>query len=445
MLKLFLVENILALAGRDKTVNNILDLQLNQCIIMFHGINTSSLEQKPRLVLFILANLIISLSLYAQYDGSLPITIRQAVDTAIANNLIIQNARLQVEYAKVQQKGVLNLDPVEVNYRWGQINSSESDYYLEINQNFGSILTHAQMLRKVRLNYEQELTAFEITMKQLTAEVKSAYLFWQYQYAITQLWKDEASMFERLAEISELRYNTGDIMLLQKATAASKVAEIKSRYFNSLDDLTIASLKLQQLLSTNSKLRPISDSYEMYEITKTADTGSYRGELFVSYFDVNYNLARTNELIAKSQYFPNINAGFFTQEISNEHGLYGWQIGITVPLWINSRQSEISQSKIESKMAFNELEYNKNRIAFEIENLLYTLNKYFRLIRYYETEALPQAEILLNTAESQLDLEEIDFTEFLQSVSLAIQIREEYLSMINQYNQTAIQLEIYEK
>ena len=92
-----------------------------------------------------------------------------------------------------------------------------------------------------------------------------------------------------------------------------------------------------------------------------------------------------------------------------------------------------------------ELELAKQRVTFEIENLHYDLHKYFRQLRYYQLEALPQADILLRTAESQLRVEEINFTEYLQSVSIAIHIKEEYLSAVNLYNQTAIQLEIYEK
>jgi len=411
------------------------------------GINLRTPRRKKRITSAIMLALLLSVSptLFSQNAPGTEISLQQAVDTALANNLLLRNADLQIEYAKARRRGFLNLDPVEVTYQWGQINSSESEYYLEVNQNFGSILTHTQTLRKTRLNYERELTSYEISVKQLTAEVKSSYLFWQYQLAVTKLKEEESLLYEKLAEIANLRYKTGDISLLKTAMATSKVSEVYGKYLNSLDDLAIAELKLQQLLSANTKLQPIPDEIQIYEIAKLNDTLSSRGELMVSYFDANYKLARVNEAIMKSQYFPEIKAGFFSQEINPDKGLYGWQIGIMIPLWVNSQQAEIKQSKIESLTALNELEYNKNLIAFEIENLLYDLNKYFRQIRHYQMEALPQASILLSTAEYQLQAEEIDFTEFLQSVSLAMQIRNDYLSVVNLYNQTAIQLEIYEK
>ena len=393
----------------------------------------------------IITNLLIAVPvLFSQDTIKTEITIQQAVDTAMANNLSIQNSNLQIEYAMAQRKRILNFEPVQVTYQWGQINSSEHDYYLAINQNFGSILTHAQTLRKVRLNYELELTAHEIAVRQLTAEVKSAYLFWQYQNAVTKLKAEEAGFYKKLTDIANLRYKTGDISLLQMATATSKVSEINSNYLNSLDDLALAELKFQQLLSSTQNLVPQIDDFELYEIIRQ-EKSTLNGDLVISYYSTKYDIAKTHEALTKSLYFPEISAGFFTQEIYHEKGLYGWQINVAVPLWINSQQAKISQSHIETKIALNEMELNQKQIAFEIENILYSLNKYFRQVRHYQTEALSQATILLNTAEAQLKLEEIDFTEFLLSISLAMQINEEYLSAVNNYNQTAVQLEMYEK
>ena len=224
----------------------------------------------------------------------------------------------------------------------------------------------------------------------------------------------------------------------------TKVSEVNGQYLNSLDDLSISELKFQQLLSTKTQLLPIPGEIQIYEIARS-NNNSAQGDIMVSYYNANYKLARMNEAIAKSQYFPEVTAGFFSQDINPNNGLYGWQVTVGIPLWITSQQAEIKQYKIKSEIALNELKYNKSLITYEIENLKYTLNKYFRQILHYEQEALPQAEILIQTAEYQLQAEEIDFTEFLQSVSLAMQIRSDYLSVINLYNQTSIQLEIYEK
>ena len=410
------------------------------------GINLRSTRRKKRIspaIISIALLLLISSALYSQ--DTVRVTMQQAVDTALANNYLIRNANLQIENARAQRQGFLNLDPVEVSYQYGQINSPETDYYLEVNQSFGSILTHAQVLRKTGVNYEKELTAYEITVRKLTAEVKSAYLFWQYQLAVTKLKEEEASLYLRLSEIANLRYETGDISLLKKAMATSKVSEVNGQYLNSLDDLSIAELKFRQLLSTKSQLLPLSDEMQLYEIVRSNDNNTLQDNLMLSYYDANYRLARMDEAIAKSQYFPEVKAGFFYQDINPDNGLYGWQVSVGIPLWINSQQAEIKQYKIKSEIALNELEYNKSQITYEIENLKYNLNKYFRQIMHYDQEALPQAEILLQTAQYQLQAEEIDFTEFLQSISLAMQIRSDYLSVINLYNQTSIQLEIYEK
>lgn len=188
---------------------------------------------------------------------------------------------------------------------------------------------------------------------------------------------------------------------------------------------------------------PVNMEPELYQVEKLTDTSTYRGELFLTYYTDKLALARSEESYAKSKYFPEIMAGFFSQEIGNVSGLIGWQVGVAVPLWIPANQSAIKQARIDTELAESEVEFQRQKISIEVENLLFDLNKYFRQIQHFQITALPQAEILLKTAENQLDAEEIDFGTYVQSVSLAFRLQQQYYKAVNNYNQTALQLEIY--
>jgi cobalt-zinc-cadmium resistance protein CzcA len=89
------------------------------------------------------------------------------------------------------------------------------------------------------------------------------------------------------------------------------------------------------------------------------------------------------------------------------------------------------------------LEQQKFIIDKEIENLLFDLNKYFKQIEYFKKHALVQAYELIKTAGTQFEKEEIDYFEYIQGISTGLNLKKDYLETINQYNQTAIQLEIY--
>jgi cobalt-zinc-cadmium resistance protein CzcA len=400
-------------------------------------------KKRRHILSFLLMFFLVLPLIQAQDTTPTVITMQQAVDSTIAKNLRVRNASLRIDQAKAGKMGAWDLTPTSAKFEFGQINSTASDRYFEINQNFGSILEHIQRLKTAKANQQMETTAYELEIKKLTAEARSAFTFWQYMDAYSALLKEEMDMYQQLADVAEIRYKLGDIDLLSQSMAFSKVSEVTSRYLNSLDELVIAENKLKQLMMTSGNFVPGEFEPHMYMIEKSSDTASYSGNLIIRYYSDRFEMIKAQEATTKAQYFPEVWAGYFTQEIDDRYNLNGWQIGISVPLWIPKQQADIKQRKIESEIAYNELEYQKYMIETTIENLLFELNKYFRQIRHYTQTAVPQAEILLKTALLQLETEEIDYTQYLQSVSLAIQIKTEYFQAVNNYNQTAIQLEIY--
>ncbi len=383
------------------------------------------------------------LSIHSQDTIPEPLSLQQAVDSALKNNLQIDNALLRIDQAKSEKTGAWDFTPTELSYQYGQINSKDQDNYLQINQSFGSILSHIQNVKKAKINQELQTTTYYLAVKQLSAEVKSAYVSWQYNHANSLLLKNEKELYEKLADIALLRYSSGDIDLLKKSITISKVSEVTAEYLNSLDNLIIAENKLKQIMMTEGHFVPEFQDPALYIVTKKTDTSSYSANIHLEYLSKKYELVKADESLVKSQYFPEITAGFFTQEIGELKHLYGWQIGIAFPLWIPKQQADIKHSRIESEIALNNLEFETMQIQLEIENLLFQLNKNFRQIRYYQENALYEAELLINTATAQLNTEEIDYTEYIQSISLAISIKQAYYLAIHDYNQIAIQLEIY--
>jgi outer membrane protein TolC len=79
----------------------------------------------------------------------------------------------------------------------------------------------------------------------------------------------------------------------------------------------------------------------------------------------------------------------------------------------------------------------------EQENLVSALNNYFRYLQYFSQTALEQADKILSVNRIRYEKEDIDYTEFAQHAEEAYNIRLQYLETLNNYNQTAIQLEFY--
>jgi len=388
--------------------------------------------------------LIISCILVKGEDTTqIALSLQDAVNLTMKNSLFLKNAALYVKQSESQMKSSVDIGPTDFNFRNGQLYGNETSRYYEINQNFGSILKHVQCKKRARINSQLQSLSFNLKELQVRAEAKSAYIFWQHKYMISAINFDENELYQQLTSIAEVKYKTGEISLLKKAMLFTKASEVNSQYLMSTDELIIAENKLKQIMVSEGNYFPSILEPEMYTIDRSAEIASYNGSAFVNYYSTRQLLAEKEIDIKKTFYFPEIKAGAFTQNIDNTGGLYGWQIGIAVPLWFSKHNADIRQAQIASEIAMNEYEQHKQAIVFETDNLLFELNKYFRQIRHYEETALNEANILINTATTQFETDEIEYSEYLESISAAYHIKRAYYEALHNYNQTAIQLEIY--
>jgi cobalt-zinc-cadmium resistance protein CzcA len=383
------------------------------------------------------------ISANAQDTNSISLSMQDAVKKALDNNYCIKNAKLHIAQAELQRYSSVDIRPTEITFKKGELYSDETTKCLEINQNFGSLLSHIQTIKKSKVNSQLQASSYDLAVKEITADVKSAYEYWHYKYQLNSILEEEKEIYQKLADIAELKYKMGDISLLKRSILLTTLSEINSQFLMSADELIIAENKLKQIMMVDGNFYPANPGPELYIINRSKEATNYPGTAQLNYYHIKQLLAQGDVNIKKSMYFPELKIGLFKQEIGSFKNLYGYQFGIALPLWFPKQQSEIKQAKIESEIALNDYENRKKSISFETENLVFELNKYFHQVRYYEENALVEADNLLFSAKIQLNTEEIEYTEFLQSVNQAYNIRKAYYLAILNYNQTAIQLELY--
>lgn len=366
-----------------------------------------------------------------------------AVEIAIKNNPQIKNAELLIKKSELSRITAWEFQPADFAYSYGQLYSPVNDRYMHLHQHFGSLLTHIQQSKMAKKQVSLNLCDMEIQKRSLTAQVKSAFYFWWFTYEKLKLVKEEASHLYDIQRIAELRYSYGETGELEKVNAIAKSAEIVNLINIYSDELLIAENKLKQLMAVEIEIMPPSEEFSLYKIEKQYDTSYYRTALITNYYKKSYEVSKAAINTERAHFFPEFFAGYFYQDIYPEKGLSGWQAGISIPLLPFGQSAKIRQAKIDAEMALNQLEYTEFSTAKTIENLIVELNKYFRQIDYYNQIALQQAEEILRNAELHFKKENIEYFEYIRHISSAYEIKLKYLETINNYNQTAIQLEFY--
>ncbi|HLO59373.1 MAG TPA: hypothetical protein VK179_11570 [Bacteroidales bacterium] len=81
--------------------------------------------------------------------------------------------------------------------------------------------------------------------------------------------------------------------------------------------------------------------------------------------------------------------------------------------------------------------------ALTLENMSLQLDNLFIKLNYYTGFGLDYAESISRTAHARFHQEDIDLYAFLKAITESLKIKLQYLECLNNYNQSAIQLEYY--
>jgi hypothetical protein len=236
----------------------------------------------------------------------------------------------------------------------------------------------------IQLNYQR---------KELAREIKSAYFLWLYQINEFTTLKQQLIFLADLERIADIRYKNGDIDLLEKLTANTQLAELKTSLSILENGIEITKNQLKSLIFIDSDMIPSDTGLYMYKVNKEPE-----------------KLITQDSLPFKNQ----------------------------PPAILKKKHTRKNPELTEIETRYNSFVKEK-----KIENLMLQLNNYFKKIQYYKTYSLPRMNLLFETSETRFKKEEIDYFEYSKLRSEAFKIKCEYLKTLNDYNQTAIQLEYY--
>lgn len=377
------------------------------------------------------------------------LSLDQALEVGLENHPSVNNARLEVLSAQKMKGNVLQLPSTEFTYQYGQINSELKDPMWQINQSFGSLLAHGQRSNYVNQQIALNETELALAQKQLKKEVKAAYYSWVYEHELLKQRQQELNLYSDYSQKIKLRYESGESDLLEKTLSESQYSNARNALEKQKDQVQIAENSLKQLLYDPDlgQISPAVDTLQAINF-QAESLGNNTNTLLVDRSQKALNLSQSLVKLESSMFFPELSVGYFNQNISDSEvrlkNLQGWQVGVAFPIWFFPQKSKVSRAKIQEQQALNYREYMEYNVGQEIDKLLLQLSQTEKQLNYYTATALPQAEVILNTANLQLSQGEIDYFRYLQSITTAIQIKIDYLNSLNDYNQAVINLEFYQ-
>ncbi len=372
-------------------------------------------------------------------------TLRQALDQAMARNGAVRRAVMEVKNKRILRQTDLDFENMEFGFSYGRMNNGRQDDEITVSQRFLFPSTYVTQSRVGREMVEQAGFQTELTKNEVAARVKSTYYELTWCQARLTLLKYQDSIFGNFLHAAMSRFQKGETSLLERMTAESQLLAVKNQIGQATADIRIQECRLQTLLNEKNEIRIADTTMERLVFTVPVDSNTLVMNPSLLLLHSQVRLAKLEKNAEVSRLLPAITLGYFNQsnrEISSATRFTGFQGGLSFPILYSGRKGKIESASMQEKMAREELQFQSNSFNHSLHILLREYEKYSRSVGYYETQALRQAQLLLDQAGISYRAGAIDYMEYVQNLRLGIEIRENYLATLNAYNQSVIALEL---
>ena len=398
--------------------------------------------------------LLILLPAWSNAQTSNSINLQQAIDGALKNNATIKAGNYEIDYSKALRKTSTDIGKTNVSLMLGQYNSIKSDNNISVSQSipFPTLFGSQNQLNKANIKGSE--LKLQFTQNELINKVKSVYHYLEYLHAERNLLLGQDSIYSSFANASNSRFKAGENTLLEKTTAETQLMEIKNLLAQNQSNISIYQSQLAALMNSKVPVQIEQKQIVKLELSLPSDSIAYSQNPYLLYLKQQIEISNKQKKVEAAKVLPEFTLGYFNQSLigyQNINGtdqyfdaskrFTGFQVGVSIPLWIVPQTAKVKAAGINQKV----MESNYEQYQTNVQNQYFQyLQEYLQdknTLNYYEKNALPNAELIIKQADKGLRSGEIGYVEYLQSIRTALAIKSNHLSSLNQYNQSVIKLE----
>jgi cobalt-zinc-cadmium resistance protein CzcA len=376
--------------------------------------------------------------------------LQSVIQLAIKNNLGIKGENLRGTYLKNRIDTYKEIPPTEIQGEYGQINSAYNDSKFIISQSFQFPTIYK---RQKALNNEfYKENAFQVVLKEneLIKQVKEIFFHQVYLKEKEKILVKTDTIYRSFLEKAAFRFAKGESNLLEKIFAETALGKIQMQLKELRRDYDIEKLKWQVLLNQEAEIvpaytsvkLPFNEDIQMHQILEKNP--------LLKILQQQKEIAKATTQLEIAKKLPDLTIGYSNASIQGigadeiyykkSNRFNAVQLGVGIPLFTGAQKAKINSSKTLELMSENNLQVAIQQFSNDFKIQLQEFEKNKEMITYYETFALPNAEIMKKTANIQFSTGEINYLIWANLIQNVIIIESEYLDAVNEMNQIINQL-----
>ena len=377
----------------------------------------------------------------------------QAIDFALKNNFEVKAAQYEVAGQRQLKKTSFDLPKTDVTLMYGQYNSFvRNDNNITVSQSIplSALGSQGKLNRSLLVSAELKRASTE---NELIFQVKRLYGELSYAYSLQSLLLEQDSIFEGFYKAASLRYKSGETNLLEQATAETQRSEAKNRLRQIEADIAVLRTQLKAVLNSSELPDVQEKELRVDENSSVADTTLLSSNPALAFSRQQIEVAKNEKKVQAAKAGPDLLLGYFNQTLigtvhpesgavaGSSQRFSGFQVGVSIPLWFGPHSGRVRAADYNRKAAESNYESERMNMISVLQQAVQEYSKNKASVAYYQSSALPNAELILKQSQAGFQGGDIGYTEYLIGLKSAITIRENYLQALNGYNQSIIYIE----
>lgn len=390
-----------------------------------------------------------------QAQKPIRLSLNQAVQMALDSSLTLRMSGDEVMAQRTLRGAAIDFGKTDIDVEYGQLSSSAKDNKLTVSQAFAFPTVYANQHKLAIAKEEMANIQHQGNRLRVAAEVKKAYRLLTYYFSKEQLLYYQDSLFGGFQKAAELRAKTGETNRLEMITARSQSMEVRNQLQQLKADIGIALRRLQLLLNSPVPVIPADSVLTRVDLAPVNDSSQLSHNNDMELARQQLALATRERRLEASRLLPEFKVGLFSQtikgsqEVNGSSVVYGGgdrftgvQAGISIPLWFGPYASRNRAAKIEEHIARTNVAYFQRSVENSYSSLLDEYGKYLSSVNYYEGQAIPEANLIIEQSMRSYKAGALDYLEYILTLNRALSIKQGYLDALNGLNQTAVEIEL---
>lgn len=377
------------------------------------------------------------------------LSVQKALEIAYQQNPQINQLQYQIKAQKNQEALSFGINDPEVTYfKEGLGDGGFSEQRWAVSQRIEFPLTSYYRVKQERSTTESlELKLMDLK-NQVKVQVKTAYTHLAYALQSGNLAGERVTLFENLREAAQARADMGESSEIDAMQADLQLQEAKNSREVVFKEIMNARYDLFQTIGLDPEEQTydigFTDtlSYAIMDIDQDEVMQQLQEHPRLKEIQQQVNSYEYGTKLAKSTYLPNLNLSYYRQDFGSNYDFYGFEVGISIPLWFTARQSPRVQ-QANALLNATEWKYEDARLLIkkQAEQTWHSYESAKSNIERFQENIQAKAQDLVQMTQKGYTLGELDLLTLLEAQRTYLRTQEAYYQTLRDYYLTVIELE----